>query len=140
MKYIICIIVLIFSVSVYSQQDSLKVDTSRVYTPDTQHASYNGGIREFHNYIIQNFNFDNIDSNDYDYQKYKSDTILIYVEFTVNKNGFPDDIQSSNTSVNSSIFKELKRVISSSRWKPSSVDGVPTDQKVAIPILITIVE
>lgn len=113
---------------------NLMVQDSIIPIPVIVDASYKGGINNFYNYVSTNFNYNNLKKSDVTEEFKNRDIMTIYVQFAINEEGKPVDFKPVNLTEDNTFYTETVRVISSSKWKPATKDGMVFKQEFRIPI------
>ena len=139
MRKLIALLVIGFQFQVgFSQitevENLIVQDTISAPIPVIVYASYKGGINNFYNYVSNNFNYNNLKKSDVTEEFKNRDIMTIYVQFSINEEGKPADFKPINLTEENTFYTETVRVISSSKWKPATKNGVVFKQEFLIPI------
>lgn len=135
MKNLSVLLFLLFGNLSAFAQDTLAMPSKPVFTD----VIYTGGTTDdLHNYINNNFNYNNVKKTDVPKTVNKQSFFVFYVSFTINEEGIPVDFSPKEISNENSFYTEAVRVIASTRWQFATENGAYKKQYVVIPIKASI--
>ncbi len=125
-----CILLVLCSFTGFAQ-DTLAMPSKPVFTD----VIYTGGTTDdLHNYINNNFNYNNVKKTDVPKTNKKQSFFVFYVSFTINEEGVPFDFSLEDIAKDNSFYIEAVRVIASTRWQFATENGAYKKQYVVIPV------
>ena len=145
MKTLFSFLLLICSTNIWAQQDSVYIQNEEIVIPEIvsdsleistrTDARFEKGLRNFRNYIAENFNFYNVEIEELDLDP-KEAYYTVYLLFDINENGNPENFKPVNSTEENSVYQEAVRVVKSSKWIPATQDGNPIKQTISIPVSV----
>lgn len=144
MKKLFVILLLIVGTNIWAQQDSVYIQneiaipeivSDSLEIPARTDARFEKGLRAFRNYIAENFNFYNVDTEALELDPEEA-YYTVYLLFDIDENGQPQNFKPVNSTEENSVYQEAVRVVKSSKWIPATQDGKPIKQTLSIPVSV----
>src|SRR5690606_37728082 len=145
MKIIFPFLLLICGKNIWAQQDSVYIQNEEIAIPEIvsdsleiptrTNARFEKGLRAFRNYIAENFNFYNVDTENLELDPEEA-YYTVYLLFDIDENGQPKNFQPVNSTEENSVYQEAVRVVKSSQWIPATQNGKPIKQTLSIPLSV----